>query len=66
MFIFSTGGLDAPAEHVDSTMGPEVYYGSLGIPGLLAVIGDAGCVCRHLEFDQHPQKHLYIIVQRSG
>lgn len=66
VFIFSIGGLDAPSEHVDSYMGPEVYYASLGIPGLLGVIGEAGCVCRHLEFDQYPQKHLYIIVQRVG
>ena len=36
----------------------------LGIPGLLKVIAEAGCVCRHLEFDQYPQKHLVVIVQR--
>jgi predicted TPR repeat methyltransferase len=65
VFIFSTGGLDAPGEHVDAYMGPEVYYGSLGIPGLLQVVNDAGCVCRHLEFDQYPQKHLYLIVQQA-
>jgi len=65
VFIFSTGGLDAPAEHVDSTMGPEVYYASLGIPGLLQVIKEAGCLCRHLEFDQYPEKHLYLIVQQA-
>ena len=65
VFIFSTGGLDSPAEHVDSAMGPAVYYGSLGIPGLLEVIREAGCICRHLEFDQHPEKHLCIIVQRT-
>ena len=66
VFIFSAGGLDSPAEHVDSAMGPEVYYGSLGIPGLLQVVGEAGCICRHLEFDQYPEKHLCIIVQRAG
>ena len=65
VLIFSTGGLDSPAEHVDSAMGPAVYYGSLGIPGLLEVIREAGCICRHLEFDQHPEKHLCIIVQRT-
>jgi hypothetical protein len=64
VFIFSAGGLDAQDAHVDSTMGPEVYYSTLGIPGLLDVIRDAGCVCRHLEFDQLPHKHLVIIVQR--
>ena len=65
VFIFSAGGLDGPAEHVDSAMGPEVYYGSLGIPRLLDAIKDAGCMCRHLEFDQAPEQHLAIIVQRA-
>lgn len=65
VFIFTAGGLDAEDEHVDAAMGPAVYYGTLGIPGLLDVIGEAGCVCRHLEFDQYPEKHLVIIVQRA-
>jgi len=66
VFVFSAGGLDAPGEHTDSTMGPEVYYATLGIPGLLDVIGEARCICRHLEFDQFPQNHLLVIVQRAG
>lgn len=64
VFIFTAGGLDEAGEHVDAAMGVEVYYGTLGIPGLLALIGEAGCVCRHLEFDQHPEKHLVLIAQR--
>ncbi|MGX4641468.1 class I SAM-dependent DNA methyltransferase [Massilia sp. SYSU DXS3249] len=66
VLIFSTGGLDAPGEHVDATMGPALTYSTLGIPGLLAVIAEGGCVCRHLEFDQYPEQHLYIAVQKSG
>lgn len=66
VFIFSAGGLDEAQEHFDSSMGPKVCYSTLGIPGLLDVIKDAGCVCRHLELDQHPQKHLCMIVQRIG
>lgn len=65
VFVFSTGGLDGPGEHVDATMGPAVYYSTLGIPQLLALAERAGCVCRHLEYDQHPQQHLYLVVQRS-
>lgn len=64
VFLFTAGGLDQAAEHVDAAMGPAVYYGTLGIPGLLAVIGEGGCVCRHLEFDQHPEKHLVLVAQR--
>ncbi len=64
VFLFTAGGLDAEDEHVDAYMGPELTYSTLGIPGLLKVIAEAGCVCRHLEFDQYPQKHLVVIVQR--
>jgi hypothetical protein len=66
VFIFSAGGTDRPDEHVDATMGPEVYYSTLGIPALLAVVDEAGCVCRHLEFDQYPEKHLVVIAQRTS
>lgn len=65
VFVFSAGGLDAPAEHVDATMGPAMYYSTLGIPGLLDVIAEAGCLCPHLEFDQYPQKHLFVVAQRG-
>jgi len=64
VFLFTAGGLDVEDEHVDAYMGPELNYSTLGIPGLLKVIAEAGCVCRHLEFDQYPQKHLVVIVQR--
>ncbi|MNR76088.1 hypothetical protein D3C72_67430 [compost metagenome] len=66
VFIFSAGGLDAEGFHVDSAMGPEVYYSSLGINGLLQVIEEGACVLRHLEFDQLPHKHLVVIVQRRS
>jgi predicted TPR repeat methyltransferase len=65
VFIFTAGGLDAEDTHVDAAMGPEVYYSTLGIPGLLEVIDEGGCIARHLEFDQYPEKHLYIVVQRA-
>lgn len=66
VFIFSAGGLDQPAEHWDSAMGPAVYYATPGIPGLLGAAADAGCICRHLEFDQHPATHLCVIVQKAA
>lgn len=64
VFIFSAGGLDEAGEHVDDAMGPQVPYATLGIPGLLDVIMEAGCIVRHLEFDQAPEKHLAVMVQR--
>ena len=64
MFIFSCGGLDEAGEHKDDTMGEEVYYSSLGVDGFLKVISDAGCICRHMEYDQYPEMHTYFIVQK--
>lgn len=64
VMVFSTGGLDGPSEHVDSTMGPTVCYSTLGIAGILRVIDEAGCALRHLEFDQLPLSHLVVIAQR--
>lgn len=66
VFIFTTGGLDYAEEKTDSAMGPTVYYSVLGIPRLLVLIGECGCVCRHLEYDQWPEQHVVLIVQRPA
>ena len=65
VLIFSFGGTDEPGEHTDNFMGPEVYYSSLGINGFLSLLIKLGAVCRHLEYDQHPELHAYLIVQKS-
>jgi trans-aconitate methyltransferase len=62
--IFTMGGLDQAAEKSDSVMGPEMPYSTLGIPRTLELVTRADCVCRHLEYDQHPEQHVYLIVQR--
>ncbi len=65
VLIFTSGGLDEAAEKVDAAMGPQMYYSVLGIPDTLKLISEAGCVCRHLEYDQYPEMHVYFIVQRK-
>lgn len=64
VLLYTAGGLDAPAEHWDAYMGPELYYASLGIPAMLALLPEGNCVCRHLEFDQYPERHLVVIAQK--
>ncbi len=66
VLLLTAGGLDGPGEHRDASMGPEVYYATLGIPALLEMLPAGGCVCRHLELDQYPLNHLCLIVQRMG
>lgn len=64
IFIFSFGGTDEPGEHENNAMGPTVSYSSLGTTGFLDVVKAAGCVCKHLEFDQYPELHTYLIAQK--
>lgn len=65
VLIFSCGGVDEMGDHTDDTMGPEVYYSTLGVNGFMQLFIDLGCICRHLEYDQYPELHAYFIIQKS-
>lgn len=39
-------------------------YGTIGINENLRVIMKNGCQCRHLELDQYPAKHVYLIAKK--
>jgi len=65
VLIFTSGGVDAPEAGESAFMGETLYHAALGIPALLRITMEEGCVCRHLEYDQHPERHLYLIVQKS-
>ncbi|OBT12121.1 methyltransferase type 11 [Vibrio sp. UCD-FRSSP16_10] len=64
IFIFSFGGTTEEDSHKNQCMGPEVYYSSIGLNGYLSLVLDLGCIIRHLEFDQHPELHAYLIVEK--
>jgi 2-polyprenyl-3-methyl-5-hydroxy-6-metoxy-1,4-benzoquinol methylase len=64
VFIWTTGGLDEAEEKRDAAMGPPMYYSVLGISRTLQVVAETGCVCRHLEYDQLPEKHVFLIAQK--
>lgn len=66
VLVLSCGGTDEPEELYDSAMGPEVYYGSLGVNYILTLLDNLGCHIRHVEFDQYPELHVCIIAQKSS
>lgn len=39
-------------------------YGTIGINGNLRVISNNGCKCMHLEIDQYPANHVYVIAKK--
>ncbi len=65
VFVFTTGGTDAPEERRDSHMGPPMYHATLGVPKTLHGLAEAGCTCRHLEYAQRPERHVYVIAQKA-
>lgn len=65
ILIFTSAAVDVPGTVTNPFLGLPLYHASLGVPELLSLIDKFGCVCRHLEQDQFPEKHLYIIVQKS-
>lgn len=65
VLIFTMGGTDEPGEVQDDHMGVPMYTATMGIPNMLAVLAECGCVCRHLEYDQYPQLHMYVIAQKA-
>ena len=64
VLIFSFGGTQEESEHTDDFMGPKVYYSTLGTSGFLKLFMELGCEIKHLQYDQYPELHTYLIVQR--
>lgn len=65
VLIFTSGGVNVPGEVTNPCHGQPLYHAALGIPQLLRLIDKFDCICRHLEYDQHPEPHLYLIVQKT-
>lgn len=63
VLIFTMGGLPAAEEKTDTAMGPEMYYATLGVSRMLALLAEEGTFVRHFEFDQYPEPHAFVIAQ---
>lgn len=64
VFIFTTGGVEQPEESANPCFGRPLYHAAPGIPAVLRVLEESGCVCRHLEYDQRPENHVCVIAQK--
>jgi SAM-dependent methyltransferase len=65
VFIFTTGGLEKPDEVTNPCFGQPLYHAAPGVPAVIRALEASGCSCRHLEYDQYPENHVYIIAQRA-
>lgn len=64
--IFTAGGPDEPVEKQDHHMGVPMYHATIGVREILRTLDEGGCTCRHLEYDQHPEGHVYLVAQKTG
>jgi len=63
ILIYTFG--DAVGEHDDAWHDDTFHYSSIGIEGNLRILAENGVECRHLELDQYPQPHVYLIGRKS-
>jgi trans-aconitate methyltransferase len=65
VIIFTAGGPDEPGEKRDQNMGVPMYHATLGVREIVRTLHESGCTCRHIEYDQHPELHVYFIAQKT-
>jgi SAM-dependent methyltransferase len=63
--IFTCGGTLGAEEISGGFEGETFDYSSLGVNEFLRLILKFGCTCRHVEYDQYPENHVYIIGQKT-
>lgn len=64
VFIFTCGGGDL-GEISGEFRGHDFDYSTLGVEEFVRIISDCGCFCRHVEYDQYPETHVVVIVQKK-
>jgi len=64
--LFTCGGGSSPQEISGGFEGETFDYSTLGVNEFLRLISEFGCSCKHLEYDQHPENHVYIIAQKHS
>ncbi|HSJ68542.1 MAG TPA: methyltransferase domain-containing protein [Anditalea sp.] len=55
---------DDHGEHESDWHNEKFYYSTIGIKGNLKVIMESNCEVRHLELDQFPEKHVFVIAKK--
>lgn len=64
ILLLTCGGGYQSSEISGSFQGQDFEYSTLGVDAFLKILREHHCTCRHLEYDQYPEKHVYIIAQK--
>ncbi|MFZ4680990.1 MAG: class I SAM-dependent methyltransferase [Terrimicrobiaceae bacterium] len=63
VLLFTCGGGEAE-EITGSFEGQTFGYSTLGVDEFLRLLMLFGCSCLHVEYDQYPENHVYIIARK--
>lgn len=66
ILLFTCGGTVGAEEISGGFEGEAFDYSTLGVNEFLRLLIEFGCICKHLEYDQYPEQHVYIIARKSA
>ncbi|MCC6966160.1 MAG: class I SAM-dependent methyltransferase [Nitrospira sp.] len=64
VLLLTCGGGEEPGSIQGEFGGKRFEYSSLGIPQFARLLWRFGCAIRHMEYDQYPENHVYIIAKK--
>lgn len=56
---------NATGEHTDEWHGESYYYSSIGMNENIRLLIENGLSVLHLELDQYPEKHVYVVAKKA-
>lgn len=65
VLLFTCGG--GEAGEIQGTFQDQVFgYSTLGVEAFVRILNESGCLCRHVEYDQYPEKHVVVIAEKKA
>lgn len=64
VLLFTCGDGKEPGSIQGEFGGKQFEYSSLGVSEFVRILRQGGCAIQHLERDQHPLNHVYIVVKK--
>jgi trans-aconitate methyltransferase len=64
VLMFTCGGGHKQNEVCGTFEAQDFEYSTLGVNAFLEILTEQHCTCLHLEYDQYPENHVYIIAQK--
>ena len=64
VLLITCGGTLGPEEISGGFDGETFDYSTLGVNEFLRLLIEYGCSCKHVEYDQYPENHVYIVAQK--